>query len=55
MKVIALTILRLMLTLIAFGSALSRKKLRVEMFFDEPAYERRTAGSGRSLVSNPVP
>jgi len=28
-----------MLALIAFGSALSRKKLRVEMFFDEPPME----------------
>ena len=28
-----------MLALIAFGSALSRKKLQVEMFFDEPPTE----------------
>ena len=28
-----------MLALISFASALSRKKLRVEMFFDEPAME----------------
>ena len=39
MKVIALTIHLLMLALIAFASALSRKKLRVEMFFDEPPRE----------------
>jgi len=39
MKVIARTILLLMLALIAFGSALSRKKLRVEVFFDEPPME----------------
>jgi len=39
MKVIALTILLLMLALIAFASALSRKKLRVEMFFNEPPME----------------
>jgi hypothetical protein len=39
MKVIALTLLLLMLALIAFASALSRKKLRVEMFFDEPPME----------------
>jgi hypothetical protein len=32
MKVIALTILLLMLALIGFASALSRKKLRVEVF-----------------------
>ena len=28
-----------MLAMIAFGSSLSRKKLRVEMFFDEPPME----------------
>ena len=39
MKVIALTILLLMLVLIAFASALSRKKLRIEMFYDEPPVE----------------
>jgi hypothetical protein len=39
MKVIALTILLLTLALIAFGSSLSRKKLRVEMFLDEPPME----------------
>jgi hypothetical protein len=39
MKVIALTILLLMLAQIAFASALSRKKFRVEMFFDEPSME----------------
>ena len=39
MKVIALTILLLMLALVSFASALSRKKLRVEMFFDEPPME----------------
>jgi hypothetical protein len=39
MKVIALTILLLMLALVSFASALSRKKLRVEMLFDEPPME----------------
>ena len=43
MKVIALTILLLMLALIAFASALSQKKLRVEMFFDEPPMEDEQA------------
>ena len=38
-KVIALTILLLAPVLISSGSALSRKKLRVEMFFDEPPME----------------
>jgi len=38
-KVIALTILPLAPVLISSGSALSRKKLRVEMFFDEPPME----------------
>ena len=59
MKVIALTILLLMLALIAFGSALSRKKLRVGMCFDQPPMEeeqviRKKAGqqSGTLILTN---
>jgi hypothetical protein len=39
MKPLVLTIAFLMLALIAFGGSASRKKLRVEMFFDEPPME----------------
>ena len=55
MKVIALTILPLMLALIAFGRALSPKKLRVEMVIDEPPVDNEQVDQEEVRSANPVP